>query len=162
MPRSRNIPHAGTPPRADPLLKECALFDLQRASRVISSLYNARLRASGITIAQFTLLRNIEALAPVSMARLAQAMAMERTSITRLIEPLIGRGLVETAAGEDRRVRNISLTPRARAQLRRARARWELAQADLMHALGPAQWRAMRDALRTTVKRVRQRHESAQ
>ena len=59
--------------RNDSLLKECALFDLQRAARVVGSLYNDRLRGCGITIAQFSLLRGIEALQPVGMARLARS-----------------------------------------------------------------------------------------
>ena len=141
--------------RNDPLLKECALFDLQRASRVVSSLYNARLRGSGITIAQFSLMRSIDALQPVGMARLAKAMAMARTSITRVIEPLVARGLVSTSVGEDRRVRNVALTAKGGALARRAKKHWEKAQSELFGALGSKQWLTLRTALHTTVRSVR-------
>ncbi len=137
------------------LLNECALFDLQRASRVISSLYNDRLRGCGITIAQFSLIRSIEALQPVGMARLAQAMAMDRTSVTRVIEPLLERGLVTASVGDDRRVRNLELTAKGSVVVRRATKRWEGAQRQLLGALGNGPWLALRKSLRTTVRRVR-------
>jgi DNA-binding MarR family transcriptional regulator len=151
MPRKRN----------DDVLRECALFDIQRASRVVSGLYNAHLRPSGITVAQFSLLRSIDALAPVGMVRLAGAMAMDRTSVTRIIEPLLERGLIRGAAADDRRVRNIELTPRGRAAIVRARRQWDKAQRELLEVLGRPQWLAMRKALRTTVKRVRSRGADA-
>ncbi len=147
MPRKRN----------GGVLQECALFDIQRAARVVSGLYNAHLRPSGVTVAQFSLLRSIEALAPVGMVRLAGAMAMDRTSVTRIIEPLLERGLIRSSAGDDRRVRNIELTPRGNAAIVRARRRWDKAQRELLDVLGRPQWLAMRKALRTTVKRVRSR-----
>jgi len=141
--------------RNDSLLKECALFDLQRATRVVSSLYNDRLRGSGITIAQFSLMRGIEALQPVGMARLAQSMAMDRTSVTRVIEPLVERGLVTASVGDDRRGRNLELTAKGGAVVRRAKKRWEAAQRQLLGALGSRQWLSLRKALRTTVRRAR-------
>ncbi len=145
----------------NPLLNECALFNLQRASRVVSSLYNARLRGSGITIAQFSLMRSIEALQPVSMASLARAMAMDRTSITRVIEPLVASGLVTTSVGEDRRVREVALTAKGGRSVRRGKKRWEKAQQQLFDALGSKRWLALRTALRTTVRSVRDLEPSA-
>jgi DNA-binding MarR family transcriptional regulator len=145
-------------PRNDSLLKECALFDIQRASRVVTGLYNAHLRGVGITIAQFSLLRNIAALQPVGIVRLAGALAMERTSVTRLVEPLLNDGLARASAGDDRRVRNIKVTPKGRARIRAAQKRWRKAQRELFDTLGQARWMAMRKALRTTVKRVKERH----
>lgn len=143
--------------RNDPLLQECALFDIQRASRMVSGLYNTHLRPSGITVAQFSLLRSIDVLAPVGMAQLAQAMAMDRTSVTRVIEPLLERGLIQSSTGDDRRVRNIELTRKGKAAIVRARRQWDKAQRELLELLGRPQWLAMRKALRATVKRVRSR-----
>ncbi|MBM3347705.1 MAG: winged helix-turn-helix transcriptional regulator [Betaproteobacteria bacterium] len=141
------------------LLKECALFDIQRASRVVAGLYNAHLRDAGLTIAQFSILRNIAALQPVGIVRLAGALAMERTSVTRLVEPLIEAGFVRATAGEDRRVRNIEVTAKGQARIRAAKGRWRAAQRELYDTLGKGEWIAMRNALRTTVRKVRERHE---
>lgn len=142
----------------DKLLSECALFDIQRASRVVASLYNAHLRDAGITIAQWSLLRNISFMQPVSIGRLADALAMERTSVTRLIEPLIDLGYVRSTAGDDRRVRNLELTPLGLARVRAGKKRWNAAQRQLMATLGSTNWRAMRDSMRSTIRLVRQRN----
>jgi len=139
----------------DKLLAECALFDIQRASRVVAGLYNAHLRGAGLSIVQWSLLRNIAALAPVSIGRLAGALAMERTSVTRLVEPLVEHGWVRRTAGEDRRVRNLEVTARGRAKIRAGLAHWRAAQRELMGRLGEARWRAMRDSLRSAVRLVR-------
>lgn len=143
--------------RNHPLLNECALFDIQRASRVVTSLYNAHLRRSDITIAQFSLLRNIAAMQPVGVGRLAAALAMERTSVTRLVEPLVEAGFAHASPGADRRVRNIAVTPKGAAKIRCAEKYWRCAQAEFLQAVGEKQWRVMRDALRSTVRVVRGR-----
>ena len=144
------------------LLKECALFDIQRAARVVSGLYNAHLRDAGLTITRFSLLRNIAALRQVGVVRLARALAMERTSVTRLIEPLIDQGLVRVVAAADRRVRNLEVTARGASRIRAAERYWRAAQQELYDTIGRAQWMAMRDALRSTVRRVKERHERAE
>lgn len=141
----------------DRLLSECALFDIQRASRVVRGLYNAHLRSAGITISQWSLLRNIAALQPVRIGRLGEALAMERTSVTRLVEPLIKAGLARSSAGEDKRVRNLELTPRGVAKIRSGEKHWRAAQRELLETLGSGNWLAMRDSLRSTIRLVRER-----
>jgi DNA-binding MarR family transcriptional regulator len=142
----------------DKLLSECALFDIQRASRAVAGLYNARLRSAGITVAQWSLLRNISHMGPVSVGRLADALAMERTSVTRLIEPLVELGYVRSFAGADRRVRNLELTAAGLAKVRAGKRHWHAAQRELMETLGACNWRAMRNSLRSTIRLVRERN----
>lgn len=143
---------------SDRLLSECALFDIQRASRVVASLYNSHLRDAGITIAQWSLLRNIAAMQPVSIGRLAEALAMERTSVTRLVEPLIHHRLARSRAGDDKRVRNLEVTSKGMAKVRSGEKHWHAAQRELMDALGSGKWLAMRDSLRSTIRLVRERN----
>lgn len=143
---------------SDRLLSECALFDIQRASRVVASLYNSHLRDAGITIAQWSLLRNIAAMQPVSIGRLAEALAMERTSVTRLVEPLIYHRLARSEAGDDKRVRNLEVTAKGMAKVRSGEKHWHAAQRELMATLGSGKWLAMRDSLRSTIRLVRERN----
>jgi len=142
----------------DKLLSECALFDIQRASRVITSVYNVHLRSAGISISQWSLLRNIAAMAPVSVGRLAEALAMERTSVTRLVEPLIELGWARSSSGDDKRVRNLEVTSKGLEKIRAGGKYWRAAQRELLATLGERRWRTMRDALRSTVRLVRQQH----
>jgi hypothetical protein len=45
--------------RAD-LLAQCACFDLRKATRAVSRLYDDHLRACGLNITQYSMLRMIE------------------------------------------------------------------------------------------------------
>ena len=138
------------------LLDQCTLFDLHRASRVLTTLYNSHLRATGMTIAQFTLLRNIAAMSPAGVTQIADAMLMDRTSVTRLIEPLIKSGyLISEPGEEDRRVRYVSVTPDGVEALKRSHRAWQKAQKELFGIIGLDQWVSMRHALRDTVHLVR-------
>jgi DNA-binding MarR family transcriptional regulator len=141
------------------MLDQCALFDLHRTSRVLTTLYNAHLRVTGMTMAQFTLLRNIAALSPAGVTQIAEAMLMDRTSVTRLVEPLIKTGYLVSKSGEsDRRVRNISITAAGRRAIEKSHEAWQNAQQELYDIIGKDQWLSMRRALRDTVHMVRDKH----
>ncbi len=138
------------------LVEQCLLFDVHRLGRAMTSLYNAYLRETDLTIAQFTLLRNIAAMAPVGMTEIAEAMLMDRTSVTRLIEPLVKRDLIATEAAQDKRRRNVVVTRRGLATVAKSEKAWRDAQSDLLARVGPEQWRGLRGALRQTLRLVRE------
>src|SRR6266478_3231249 len=83
------------------LLTECACFDLRRATRAVSRMYDDFLRDAGLNITQFSLLNLICAEKELSISTLGRYMVMERTSITRALAPLEQEGLIKTI-GEDR------------------------------------------------------------
>jgi DNA-binding MarR family transcriptional regulator len=96
------------------------------------------LRDSGLRATQFSLLMLIAARGRVSLTDLAGMAVMDRTTLTRNLRPLERRGLVQIRPGEDRRVREISLTPRGKDALAAAFPLWQLAQAEVASSLGPA------------------------
>ncbi|WP_258187284.1 MarR family winged helix-turn-helix transcriptional regulator [Variovorax sp. WS11] len=123
---------------------------------MLTTLYNSHLRSTGMTMAQFTLLRNIAALSPAGVTQIADAMLMDRTSVTRLIEPLIKSGYLISKPGEDdRRIRNVSITQEGLDALARTHQAWRQAQKELYDIIGPDQWIVVRRALRDTVHIVR-------
>ncbi|WP_254601404.1 MarR family winged helix-turn-helix transcriptional regulator [Burkholderia lata] len=157
-------PPSRTPKKANPrgptadlaFLDQCVLFDVHRVSRVLTALYNSHLREAGVTVTQFTLLQSINAIAPAGITRVAESMVMDRTSVTRLIEPLLAQGFLATEPGEDRRFRNLVVTKEGKKAIARAEPAWRAAQAELHSRVGTTQWLHMRDALRTTLKLMRQ------
>ncbi|SAL61121.1 MarR family transcriptional regulator [Caballeronia choica] len=146
------------------LVSQCALFDVNRLARLLAGLYNAKMKDVPLSISQYTLVVNIEALAPARVTDVANAMLMDRTSITRLTEPLIARGLLKIAQGEeDRRVKHLTVTAKGRTALRASEQAWQDAQRAVYDAIGPEQWKLLRKTLRDTVHMVREhaRDESA-
>ena len=114
----------------------CAHFNLRRADRAMTQLYDEILRPSGIRSTQFTLLTAIRLSAPVAINSLADAIAMDRTTLTRNLRPLMKEGLIAVQPGKDRRVREVSLTEDGRRALDEAFPLWQKAQAQIAERLG--------------------------
>lgn len=129
----------------------CTLAGVRQASRALSQVYDAALQPADIKATQFTVLAALWKGGPLPLSQLADAMVMDRTTLTRNLQPLIKRKLVGTAPGEDRRVRNISLTPQGKQLLDRALPLWRKAQSQLVDGLGQKRWAGLLDDLSVAV-----------
>jgi DNA-binding MarR family transcriptional regulator len=114
----------------------CACFNIRKTARVITQLYDDMLRPTGLRVTQFSLLMGTRSLEPVTVSRLADVMAMDRTTLTRNLRPLEKQGLIRVAAGEDRRERQMALTVRGQQALAKALPLWEQAQARIAEKFG--------------------------
>ena len=139
------------------LLTECACFDLRRATRAISRMYDDFLRDAGLNITQFSLLRLICVEKDLSISTLGRYMVMDRTSITRALAPLERDRLIYSRTGADKRIRIISVTNKGRKLVESAEPKWRQAQEALMDTIGEDRWRAMSTVLRNTTRMVRHR-----
>jgi DNA-binding MarR family transcriptional regulator len=137
------------------LLARCACFDLRKATRAVSRLYDDCLRPSGLNITQYSLLRVIEREPQISVSTLSRYMVMDRTSVTRALMPLERDGVVRSSAGSDKRTRIVSLTKKGAKLLASARPRWNEAQKIFLNLVGNQRWTTMRDLLRNTTRVVR-------
>lgn len=114
----------------------CLCFNLRKAARAVTQLYDAALEPAGLRATQFSLLAALDRRDAVTITDLARAMVMDRTTLTRNLRPLEKQGLVAIAPGDDRRTREVSLTRRGRQTLTRATPRWRHAQTGMLDALG--------------------------
>jgi DNA-binding MarR family transcriptional regulator len=110
----------------------------------VTQLYDETLRPSGLRITQFTLLVAVALREPVPITRLADTLALDRTTLARDLKPLTERGLVEVAAGEDRRTREVRLTRHGRDAIGRAYPLWQRAQARIVEG---SPWPVLSDGL---------------
>jgi DNA-binding MarR family transcriptional regulator len=143
------------------LLSECACFDLRKATRAVSRMYDDFLRDAGINVTQFSLLRLIRTEKEISVSTLGRYMVMDRTSITRALAPLERDGLINSRTGGDKRTRLVSLTKRGEKLIAGAEPSWYQAQKALMEAIGDERWTALRTVLRHTTHMVRHRTVAA-
>ena len=104
---------AATAPR--PAAAPCVCGRLRRAARALTQLYDDLMAPAGLRVTQFSLLRTLAARGPQRMSALAAAALLDRTALSRTLEPLAGQGLVRIATGRDARTREVALT-RAGAQ----------------------------------------------
>src|SRR4051794_37602395 len=107
----------------------CHCFAVRQAGRWISQLYDQHLAACGLRSTQYAILAQLDRLGAASIAALADAMVMDRTTITRNVTPLERDGLLEIAASAvDRRRKELRLTTQGRQALAAARPHWGRAQ----------------------------------
>jgi len=104
----------------------CLCLHLQRAARAIARRFDEALRPLGLTSGQFSLLMSLNRPEPPTIGHVAGVLAMDRTTLTANLKPLVRRSLVEirTDTG-DRRSRRLLLTPAGRAILAAALPVWQ-------------------------------------
>lgn len=135
--------------------QNCTCAALRAAGRAVVQFYDGALADCGITINQFALLATLKSIGPVTMTKLATAMATDRTTLTRTLRPLEREGLIETSRGSDRRRRIISITERGDSVLERARPLWAEAQKTIVDRLGTGDWADFMNKLQTTIEATR-------
>jgi DNA-binding MarR family transcriptional regulator len=114
----------------------CACANLRRAARAVTRLYNQELRPEKIEITQFTILMALAQAGEISQGRLGKLLALDSTTLTRMLELLRNRGWIQEREGEDRRFRIIRLTTAGRAKLQHSVPHWKRAQDRLQSVLG--------------------------
>lgn len=104
----------------------------------MTTVYDDALAPVGINLAQYSLLKNIRRMAPVSLTDLGAAMDLDRSTIGRNIKVLERMGLARPVAGKDQREASIELTEAGQSILTLAIPLWEQAQQAINAKLGPA------------------------
>ena len=118
-----------------PLLP-CTCANLRRAARAVTRLYNGELQRDGIEVTQFTLLMALNKTGAIPQGALGRLLALDSTSLTRMLDLMKKRGWVQAKEGDDRRLRIFTLTPAGRAKYLRGLPHWKRAQDRLRIALG--------------------------
>ena len=122
-------------PRPLPLLP-CTCANLRRASRAVTRLYNRELQSDDIEITQFTLLMALDRTGDVPQGELGKLLALDSTTLTRMLALLKKRRWIEEKEGEDRRFRIIRLTAAGRTKFQQSLPHWKRAQDYMQTALG--------------------------
>jgi DNA-binding MarR family transcriptional regulator len=121
----------------------CMGLHIRRASRILTQVYDAALRPTGLEANQFTLLVAIHLFKSVPITRLAQELFADQTTMTRNVKLLEKRGLVAITPGKDRRIKLVSLTSEGQAVLGQALPIWEQVQAEIRQRFGNQKWQTL-------------------
>jgi len=126
----------------------CNSLALRQASRHLSQIYDRHLAETGLRGSQYSILSRLARLGPMTIGRLAEVMVMERTALGRALKPLQRDKFIVIAAGEDARVRQVSLTAKGKAKFEAARKHWLKAQGEFEAAFGAENAATLRATLR--------------
>jgi DNA-binding MarR family transcriptional regulator len=119
--------HAAVPYETTLTVRDtCLCLHVQRAARALARRFDEALRPLALTNGQFSLLMSLNRPTPASVGEIATLLAMDRTTLTAALKPLLRRHLVElTTDPKDRRVHLVKLTPPGRALLAQAIPTWQ-------------------------------------
>ncbi len=130
---SRAASPAASPGASSPA---CACGRLRRATRALTQLYDDAIAPAGLHLTQFSLLRTLAVRGPTRITELAAVTLLDRTALSRNLDPLVARGLVTVVAGKDARTREVALSRAGHAAIRAALPHWKRAQAEVVRRLG--------------------------
>ena len=134
--------------------EQCTCYNIRKAARLITQLYDTILEPSGLLGTQFNLLATIEYMGAATVTRLAQKMGMDRTTLTRNLRPLERQGLIEMDEGLDRRTHIVRLTTQGGQAIAAALPLWQQAQATVINRFGQERTAALLTELRALEAQV--------
>jgi DNA-binding MarR family transcriptional regulator len=109
---------------------------MRRAARALTQLYDDVMAPAGLRVTQFSLLRTLAREGNMRITELAERQLLDRTALSRNLDPLIARGFVVVRPGQDARTREVAIAASGRAALRAAEVHWRRAQAEVAARIG--------------------------
>ena len=125
----------------------CICINLRRAAQALTAYYNGILEPRGISITQFSILRNILRLGSCGVSELAGHLGLERSTLTRNLNVLLAVGYLEDTANSSARKRNLQVTPAGEQAVEESFPLWEKAQEAVNAAIGADQVRVLTELL---------------
>ena len=133
-------------------ITNCTNMNLRKATRLVNQAYDAALQSAGLKSTQFTLLATLRGLGNPPLTKLAEAMVMDRTTLTRNLKPLVDKELICIGTEQDQRIRQIQLTPRGKQLLEEAMPQWKHIQNRVVKRMGKERWTQFLEDLEITVE----------
>ena len=126
----------------------CACDQLRRATRGVTQVYDNAVGPSGLRITQLPIFVGLASEGDLPLTVFADALALDRTTLTRNLKVLEDRGLIRTYEHEDdARVRMVAITLEGSALLTGALERWEEVQKHVESQFGRDRLKALGDEL---------------
>jgi DNA-binding MarR family transcriptional regulator len=125
------------------IAKTCTCSYTRRAARSLTQYYDSMLQPSGLRSTQFCVLVVLALRGPVPVTQLADALGMDRTTLTRSLNVLVPQGFLALDEDADRRRRLVRLTKQGLQALEVALPYWQQAQNQIVASMGQEQWQEL-------------------
>lgn len=125
------------------LTRPCACNSVRKTARVLARLFDAALADSGLNITQLAVMRAVLRHPHEPLSRVAEDLAMDRTSLYRALASLAKQHWITLSDGADSRSRTAAVTRQGQAALARAEPGWHSTQHAVIERFGAAQWQSL-------------------
>lgn len=116
--------------------RPCYCYNLRRAANTVTAFYDRVMQETGLTIAQFLLLSNLDRENPVSVSDLASFVELDRTTVVRTMKPLMEKGYILDLADEGARDRRLVLSGEGWLVMKQGEEKWIESQAGIEEKIG--------------------------
>lgn len=137
----------GVAPEVVEEMTGCVCLSLRKAARAVTQFYDRALRSHRLRVTQLSILVGASRFGVVPLAKLAQVLGMDRTTLLRNVRPLVRRRLLEVSPAADSRRTEIRATAAGRALLGRVYPEWKRAQGQALKSLQGSDWSRRLEAL---------------
>ncbi len=134
----------------------CVCFNMRKAARVVTQIYDEAMRPLGFRSTQLAILLTIQKMQPVTVSDLAQEILTDRTTLTRNLKPLEKKTLLKIAFGSDRRERVVQLTHKGEHLLNQSIPLWKKAQEKISKTVGKTRLQHLLKDLSAVLNDIRQ------
>ncbi|HET7264524.1 MAG TPA: MarR family winged helix-turn-helix transcriptional regulator [bacterium] len=108
--------------------RNCRCLAARRRARILTRIYERRLRLHGLRATQFSVMAALALTGPSRISKLAALLDLERTTLTRVAAVLERNGWVGFGRGPDARTHQLRLTTAGRRKAETAFPAWKEAQ----------------------------------
>jgi len=141
-------------------ISPCLCFNLRRAARTATSVYDAYFRPLGLKGTQYSLMAAVKRLNQPCVGQLSRELSLEQSTATRNIELLIKKNFLKAQADPaDSRRKVLALTPKGDKKLNEALPVWEEAQKGMIESLGENECRRLMQMLNRLARRLEENSE---
>ncbi len=124
---------------------DCTALKVRRLARRVTQIYDEALMPHGVTVGQLGLLASLKRRQGIGVRAIADRLAADASTISRLLKPLEAAGLVSIEPDpDDGRAKAVRLTEAGHARRAAATEGWKAAQAQVAAALGDGRLAALR------------------
>lgn len=118
----------------------CACFNLRRAARAVTRLYDEVLEPGGLRSTGFVAMAFIQVEGGCGLPRLARTLGVDRSTLTRNLKPLERAGYVTVTTEAGARTAVARLTAKGERALERCIPLWRSAQGRFEASVGAEGW----------------------
>ena len=114
--------------------QECVARRLRQVNRTITRLYDEALRPYGLTVNQLNILAVVISEKQIQPSQLAQALGMEKSTVSRTIDRMVKKNWIAVSSGKDSRTQRLSATSKGRQLLLAVTPIWDNLQQGVLTA----------------------------
>lgn len=119
------------------IINNCLAMRVRIVARSVSAIYEQAMASHDVTIAQVNMLTALGEIGSCAPGKIGEGLQLERSTVSRNLDLLIQKGLVEAVSSDAKGIREVALTAAGHAKIEAVLPDWRAAQKQAVKLLGP-------------------------